>query len=60
MIGVAVAFMMLWPTYAGFYDAHEGMWNTLTGSVGPWLSLAMFALIALVLWNRAYGGFKKR
>lgn len=60
LIGVAVAFMMLWPTYAGFYDAHEGMWNTLTGSVGPWLSLAMFALIALVLWNRAYGGFKKR
>jgi len=60
LIGVAVAFMMLWPRYAGFYDAHEGMWNTLTGSVGPWLSLAMFALVALVLWNRAYGGFKKR
>lgn len=60
LIGVAVAFMMLWPTYAGFYDAHEGMWNTLAGSYGPWLSLAMFALIALILWNRAYGGFKKR
>lgn len=60
LIGVAVAFMMLWPTYSRFYDAHEGMWNTLTGSVGPYLSLAMFALIALILWNRAYGGFKKR
>jgi len=59
LIGVAVAFMMLWPTYAGFYDAHEGMWNTVTGSVGPYLSLVMFALVALVLWNRAARNFKK-
>jgi len=59
LIGVAVAFMMLWPTYAGFYDAHEGMWNTVTGSVGPYLSLVMFALVALVLWNRAARGFGK-
>ncbi len=67
LIGVAVAFMISLSTmwlpfgwYAEFYDAHEGMWNTVTGSVGPYLSLAMFALIALILWNRAYGGFKKR
>ncbi len=59
LIGVAVAFLMLWPRYAGFYDAHEGMWNTLTGSVGPYLSLAMFALIALILWNRAAWNSKK-
>ena len=59
LIGVAVAFLMLWPRYAHFSDAHEGMMNTLTGSAGPWLSLAMFAILAVVLWNRALSGGKK-
>lgn len=59
LIGVAVAFLMLWPTYAAFYDAHDGMWITLTRSVGPYLSLAMFALIAVILWNRAARNSKK-
>ncbi len=59
LIGVGVAFLMLWSRYASFYDAHEGMWNTLTGSAGPWLSLALFALLALILWNRAVRNSKK-
>ncbi len=60
LIGVVVAFLLVWPTYADFYDAHEGMWNTLTGSAGPYLSLALFALLAVALWNRAYREFKKQ
>ncbi len=67
LIGVAVALMIalssIWAPfawYAEFYDAHEGMWNTVTGGVGPYLSLAMFAVVAMILWNRAYGGSKKR
>ena len=66
LIGVAVALMIalssVWKPfgwYAKFYDGHEGMWNTLTGSAGPWLSLAMFALLAVILWNRAARGFGK-
>ncbi len=58
LIGVAVAFLMLWPRYAGFADSHEGMMNTLTGSFGPWISLILFALLAIVLWNRARSGGK--
>ncbi|MFQ6007405.1 MAG: OPT family oligopeptide transporter [Candidatus Zixiibacteriota bacterium] len=59
LIGVAVALLMSWKVYSNFSDTHEGMWNTLTGSTGPYLSLALFALLAIVLWNRAFGGFKK-
>ncbi|MEW5994494.1 MAG: oligopeptide transporter, OPT family [Candidatus Zixiibacteriota bacterium] len=53
LIGVAVAFLMLWPKYADFADSHEGMLSTVTGSAGPWISLVMFALLAIVLWGRA-------
>jgi putative OPT family oligopeptide transporter len=50
LIGVVVAFMIgSWGAYAGFYDAHEGMMNTLTGNVGPWMSLAMFVGLMLLL-----------
>jgi len=55
LIGVVVALLMSWKLYADFSDAHEGMWNTLTGGVGPYLSLVLFALLAAVMWQRAYG-----
>ena len=58
-VGVSVAFMMLWPRYADYYDAHEGMMNTLSGNWGPLVSLAMFAGAALILWRRAVSTPKK-
>ncbi|NOY87897.1 MAG: oligopeptide transporter, OPT family [FCB group bacterium] len=61
LIGVLVAFFIgSWGSYAHFYDAHDGMMKTLTGSWGPWLSLAMFILLTLTLGHLAYRGFGKR
>ncbi|MBD3402206.1 oligopeptide transporter, OPT family [candidate division GN15 bacterium] len=59
LIGVAVAFLIgSWMSYADFYDSHEGMMNTLTGSFGPWLSLIMFAALMFLLARFALGGKK--
>ncbi len=61
LIGVLVAFMIgSWISYADFYDGHEGMMNTLTGSFGPWASLIMFTLLAMILGHLAYRGFKSK
>lgn len=65
MIGVIVAFMIgTWASYGepgtGYHDAHAGMWTSLTGSFGPFLSLIMFGLLALFLGYKAYTGFKVR
>ncbi|MFQ5454448.1 MAG: OPT/YSL family transporter, partial [Candidatus Zixiibacteriota bacterium] len=61
LIGVLVAFMIgTWGAYEHFYDSHEGMMNTLTGSAGPWLSLIMFFGLAAVLGHLAYRGFGKK
>ncbi|MEE8576051.1 MAG: oligopeptide transporter, OPT family [candidate division Zixibacteria bacterium] len=55
LVGVAVAFLIgSWATYADYYDGHEGMMNTLTGSFGPWLSLMMFVGLALLLFKVAW------
>lgn len=57
IIGLIVAFMIgTWASYANFYDGHEGMMMTLSGSFGPWLSLIMFVLLALVLGRLAIKG----
>lgn len=57
IIGLIVAFMIgTWATYANFYDSHDGMMITLTGSFGPWLSLIMFVLLTLVLGRLAFKG----
>lgn len=61
LIGVVVAFMIgTWGAYEHFYDAHDGMWQTLTGSFGPWLSLIAFGLLALILGRLAWRGFGRR
>ena len=61
LVGVVVAFMIgSWNRYADFYDAHDGMLMTLTGSFGPWLSLIVFAALAALLGHFAYRGFKGR
>jgi putative OPT family oligopeptide transporter len=60
LIGVAVAFMIgSWGSYRDFYDGHQGMLGTLTGSFGPWLALIAFALLALFLARTAFSGLKK-
>ncbi len=61
LLGVTAAFMIgSWGSYERFYDAHDGMMLTLTGSFGPWLSLIMFAGLAGVLALLAYRGFGKK
>ncbi|KAA3636671.1 MAG: oligopeptide transporter, OPT family [Calditrichaeota bacterium] len=61
LIGVAVAFMIgLWPTYANFYDSHDGAMRTLTGDYGPVVSLIAFFGLAALLAHLAYRGFKKK
>ncbi len=64
-VGLIVAFVIgSWAAYGepgvGYYDQHSPMWDSLTGSWGPYLSLVMFALLALYLGHLAYRGFKKR
>jgi len=65
LIGVIVAIMIgAWTSYGepgtGYHDHHSGMWNSLTGSFGPYIALVVFALLALYLGHHAYHGFKKK
>ncbi|UCG62534.1 MAG: oligopeptide transporter, OPT family [Candidatus Zixiibacteriota bacterium] len=61
LIGVVVAFMIgSWGAYEAFYDRHDGMMDTLTGSFGPWLSLLCFFGLAAVLAHLAWRGFGKK
>jgi len=55
VIGVIVAFMIgLWPAYATYYDAHQAMLGSLTGSFGPWMSLIAIALLTAILAHLAF------
>lgn len=57
LIGVLVAFMIgSWAGYAGFYDEHEGMLNSLSGSFGPWLALILFGGLGLIMFRSAMKG----
>ena len=61
LIGVAVAFMIgSWGMYETFYDSHDSMMTTLTGSFGPWLSLICFFGLAALLGHLAWRGFGKK
>ena len=53
LIGVVVALLMMWGSYATFFDAHEGMNVSLTQEWGPWLSLTMFALLCWYLYSKS-------
>ncbi len=57
LVGVLVAFLIgSWAAYAGYYDRHEGMMNSVSGSFGPWLALILFAGLAAVLFRSAMKG----
>jgi len=61
LIGVAVAFMIgLWPTFADFYDGHDGMMNSLSGSWGPWVALVLFGLMTATLAHMAFKGMGRK
>jgi putative OPT family oligopeptide transporter len=50
LLGVAIAFVIAFSGgYRAFYEAHEEL--SLTGTYGPWISLAAFALICLMLYR---------
>jgi len=52
LIGVMIAFVIaLWGKYRGFYEAHEGLTLSLSGSFGPWLGLIAFASICFFLYR---------
>ena len=61
LIAVLVAFMIgTWNAYEHFYDAHDGMMRTITGSFGPWVSLICFFGMAAVLGHLAWHGWKEK
>lgn len=61
LIGVMVAFTIGASTsYATYYDAHEGMLNSLTGAAGPWVALGMFALLIATVFHFAWHGIGKK
>jgi putative OPT family oligopeptide transporter len=53
LVGVVVALLMMWGTYATYFDAHEGMGISQSGEWGPWLSLIMFGALCWYLYSRA-------
>lgn len=62
LIGVVTALMVSgWGRYREFYDGHEGMWDSVTGAYGPYLSVATFALLGIIfyLFTLSRSGNKK-
>jgi len=60
LIGVGVAFLIgSSKAYADFFDAHEGMMGSLSGTWGPWAGLLAFGLMAALLAHLTFRGFKK-
>jgi len=58
LFGVVGAFMLSHERYAAFRDAHSGMWTSLSGPFGPYLTMIVFAVITVMLWGVARKGVK--
>jgi len=59
LIGVGTAGLIVGSTgYRTFFDSYEGMLSTLSGPVGPYLSLAAFAGLAIMFYfvAKRFGG----
>ncbi|HUU45400.1 MAG TPA: oligopeptide transporter, OPT family [Acidobacteriota bacterium] len=50
LIGVGIAGLMLNEAFKNFYDGHGGMWGSLSGAMGPYVSLVTFATATFILW----------
>jgi putative OPT family oligopeptide transporter len=51
LVSVATAFVIVsWGNYQAYFNSHESMMDTLTGSFGPYLSLIAFAALTLVYY----------
>jgi len=54
LVAVISAFLISgWGSYRIFFDEHEGMLGSLTGSFGPWLALIAFASLAILFYSLA-------
>lgn len=61
IIGVITAFMLgASGSYMDFYDAHDKVFDRLSGSFSPFLSLILFAVLAAILAYLAYNGMGKK
>ncbi|MBU8932429.1 MAG: oligopeptide transporter, OPT family [candidate division Zixibacteria bacterium] len=61
IVGVVTAFMLgMSGGYINYYDAHDGLWDRLSGSFSPYLSLLLFAGLAALLAHLAYNGLGKK
>lgn len=49
LIGVAVALLMFWPSFADYSGAHEGE-HSILGPIGPMVSLIAFAVVGIMLY----------
>jgi putative OPT family oligopeptide transporter len=61
IVGVASAGLIVsLNSYRGFFEGHEGMMETLSGSFGPYLSLTAFVGLAVLFYcvARKFGGTK--
>jgi len=54
LVAVVTAFLISsWGGFRTFFDGHEGMLSSLTGSFGPWVSLIAFALLSILFYYLA-------
>jgi putative OPT family oligopeptide transporter len=51
LIGVAGAGLIIgYSSFKEYYDAHDGLWASMTTGFGPYLSLICFSSLVLILW----------
>lgn len=65
LIGVMVALLIgSWAAYGtpatGYHDRYSGMWESLTGGMGPWIALIAFGSLAVLLGRMAIRGVGKK
>ena len=61
IIGVITAFILgASGSYMNFYDNHDSMFDRLSGSFSPYLSLILFALLTALLAHLAYKGMGRK
>jgi hypothetical protein len=60
LIGVFLAFLVGgWTWYGNYFSAHGDQETSLTTTFGPWLSIILYAALAIFLYRITTGGKKK-